>query len=111
MENKNTYTDLLYFGYEYDDESAKLEKDFIKEIQTVFLNVELRDVYDSIKGYRQEVYLYETQNDEYYAWLLSSGWFEMSLNMQLIMLDPSQKETFDKYLNLAKEQYPEAFKQ
>jgi hypothetical protein len=114
MDQPNEYTDLLYFGYEYNKESAGLQADFITNIKKKFENVELRDAYDSIKGYRQEVFLREDQNDDYYAWLIGDGWFEMSLTMQLIMLsagrEPEQKAKFDKHLALAKQQYPEAFK-
>ena len=113
MDQPNKYTDLLYFGYEYEPESATFQADFIVNIKKKFENVELRDAYDSIKGYRKEVFLREDQNDDYYAWLVGDGWFEMSLTMQLIMMsyeEPDQKEKFDKYIALAKQQYPHAFK-
>lgn len=112
--SENKYVDLLYFGYEFDEESATLQADFIVGIKKKFENVELRDAYDSIKGYRQEVFLREDQEDDYYAWLISNGWFEMSLTMQLIMLSyeniPEHKVKFKKYFALAKQEYPEAFK-
>ena len=49
--NKMKHQDLMYFGYEWDADSKKNGTDFIAEI---------KDAYDSIKGYRQEVYLEET---------------------------------------------------
>lgn len=113
MDQPNKYTDLLYFGYDHEKESATFQADFITNIKQKFENVELRDAYDGIKGYRQEVFLREDQNDDYYAWLIGDGWFEMSMTMQLIMLsykEPDQKAKFDKYFALAKEQYSHAFK-
>ena len=113
MENK--YMDLLYFGYDFPgEESLKYENDFKKEIQERFPNVELNDAYDSIKGYRQEVYLEKENQDNYYSWLIGKGWMNMSMTMQLIMMsahnEPEQKEKFESAIALAKKQYPEAFK-
>ena len=117
MEVKLEYQDLLYFGYDWSDESAENRKaqfDFIKEIKEKFPNVLLEDAYDNIKGFRQEVYLEEAENDNYFSWLIGKQWFEMSMTMQLIMMsagrEPEQKEKFDKYFSLAKKQYPESFK-
>lgn len=111
------YQDLLYFGYDWSDEgseNAREQARFIKEIEDKFPNVRLRDAYDNIKGYRQEVYLPENENDNYYSWLIGKQWVEVSLTMQMIMIsasgEPEQKERFDKYLLLAKKQYPESFK-
>jgi len=113
MDQPNKYMDVVYFGYDHEKESAGYQAEFIDHIKQKFENVELRDAYDSIKGYRQEVFLREDQNDDYYSWLIGDGWFEMSLTMQLIMMsynDPEQKAKFDKYFALAKQQYPHAFK-
>lgn len=117
MEVKLEYQDLLYFGYDWSDESAENRKeqfDFIKEIKEKFPNVRLEDAYDNIKGFRQEVYLEEAENDNYFSWLIGKQWFEMSMTMQLIMMsdgrEPEQKEKFEKYFALAKKQYPESFK-
>ncbi len=109
------YMDLLYFGYDFGEtESKKHEEEFIKEIREKFPNVKLQDAYDSIKGYRQEVYLEKENKDNYFSWLFGKGWFEMSMTMQLIMMtsgtEPEQKILFDRYFKLAKTQYPEAFK-
>ena len=104
------YQDLMYFGYEWDADSKKNETDFIKEIKDKFPNVELKDAFDSIKGYRQEVYLEETENDNYWAWLIAFGWLELSLTGQLMLMDKDQKEKLHKYINLAKSQYPQNFK-
>lgn len=113
MGQPSKFMDVVYFGYDYEKESAEFQADFITNIKEKFKNVELRDAYDGIKGYRQEVFLCEDQNDDYYAWLIGDGWFEMSLTMQLIMRsskEPEQKAKFYKYFELAKKQYPQSFK-
>jgi hypothetical protein len=119
METKEKleYQDLLYFGYDFSEEAAEnrqLQIDFIKEIKERFSEVALEDAYDNIKGFRQEVYLPKKENNNYYSWLIGKGWFEMSLGMQLLIMsastDNEKKETFNKYVSLAKEQYPESFK-
>lgn len=103
--------DTMYFGYSYEDESKSLENDFIECMKNKFENVELKDAYDEIKGYRQNVYLDDNQRDNYLIWLIGDGWLEMSLTMQLMMMDKEKKDEFLRLFNLAKEQYPEAFKQ
>ena len=117
MEEKLEYQDLLYFGYDWNEEAKenkKFQDDFIKEIKIKFPKVKLKDAYDSIKGYRQEVYLDKENSDNYYSWLIGNGWFEFSLTMQLIMMsvnqEPESKIKFERYVDLAKKQYPEAFK-
>jgi CRISPR/Cas system CSM-associated protein Csm5 (group 7 of RAMP superfamily) len=106
--------DILYFGYDFPDESAenrKNEKDFIKEIKEKFPNVVLLDVYNDIKGFRQQVSnLDEIGKDNYYSWLFGAGWFEFSLTMQLMQMDKEKHAEVYKYLDLAKEQYPNSFK-
>lgn len=103
------YQDLIYFGYAWDGNSMQHEIDFIAEIKERFLNVELKNAYDSIKGYRQEVYLDEVDDDDYWAWLIAYGWLEFSLAGQLMLIIEDQKEKLDKYILLAKSQYPEKF--
>lgn len=117
METKLQYQDLLYFGYDWSEESAeskKAEQDFIKEIKDRFQNVKLQDAYDNIKGFRQKVYLEERLSDNYFSWLIAQQWFENSMTMQLIMMsasrEPEQAKKFEKYFALAKQQYPEVFK-
>lgn len=113
---KLEYQDLLYFGYDWSEEAAenrKFQKEFMEELKARFPNVKFRDAYDSIKGFRQEVYLEKENSDNYYAWILAFGWFDFSFSMQLIMMsykEPDQKEKFDKYMTLAREQYPQNFK-
>ena len=100
--------DLIYFGYE--DNATEIEKEFIEEVKIAFPNVILKDAYDTIKGYRQEVYLDKSDEDNYCSFLIGKGWFEMSLTLQISMLDKAEHEKFNKWFNLAKKQYPEAFK-
>ncbi len=104
------YQDLMYFGYEFDAESKSNEAEFITQIKEKFPNVKLINAFDEIKGYRQEVYLEETESDNYFAWLIAFGWFMLSLTGQMIMMNASQKEKFIGYINIAKSQYPENFK-
>jgi hypothetical protein len=104
------YQDLLYFGYEWSEGSKKNETDFIKEITERFPNIKLKDAFDSIKGYRQEVYLDKSENENYWAWLIAHGWLEFSLSGQLMFMNKSSRDELTNYLNLAKSQYPEKFK-
>jgi hypothetical protein len=103
------YQDLMYFGYEWDTDSKKNETDFITEIKERFPNVELKNAYDSIKGYRQTVYLDKAESDNYWAWLIAFGWFELSLTGQLMTMDKDLSKFYE-YFNLAKSQYPQNFK-
>ena len=100
--------DLMYFGYEYESDSRGFEIEFKKEIKKKFKDVELKDAYDSIKGYRQEVYISKELEEDYYLWLMVNGWFEMSLNLQLMMM--GKKDEFKRLIELAKSKYPESFK-
>lgn len=104
------YQDLLYFGYEWDAESKQFETEFISEIKEKFPNVELKDAYDSIKGYRREVFLEESESENYWPWLIAHSWLEFSLTGQLMLMDADQKDKLLKYINLARSQYPEKFK-
>ena len=110
------YIDLLYFGYAYfgeeGEESKRYQREFMNEMETRFLNVQFKNAYDEIKGYRQEVYLDPKDHDNYYAWLIAYGWYDFSLTMKLIMMsgDESEKEKFNHYFKLAKEEYQECFK-
>jgi hypothetical protein len=100
--------DLVYFGY--DDDSYRLQADFIREVEERFPDVVLNDAYDSIKGCRQDVRLDKSREDEYYTFLIGKGWFEMSLTMQLVMRSDERNDDFKKWFELAKKEYPEAFK-
>jgi hypothetical protein len=104
------FQDLMYFGYEFDADSRKHEKEFKIEVKEKFPNVILKDAFDSIKGYRQEVYLEESERDNYWSWLIAHGWFNLSLTGQLMSMDYGQKEKLLNYIDLAKKQYPQNFK-
>jgi len=43
--------DLMYFGYAWEDEGPKLEKEFIELVTLAFPNVILDNAYDEIKDY------------------------------------------------------------
>jgi hypothetical protein len=102
--------DLMYFGYDFEHDSCQLQGDFIREVKDKFPDVVLNDAYDSIKGYRQDVRLDKSREDEYYTFLIGKGWFEMSLTMQLVMMTNDRHDDFIRWFELAKEQYPKAFK-
>ena len=103
--------DLMYFGYGYgSDDAVKNQAYFIKEVQEKFPNVVLKDAYNDIKGYRQEVHLDDSETDNYNGFLIGKGWFEMSLTMQIMMMSGEKKEEVLHWIELAKTQYPEAFK-
>jgi hypothetical protein len=105
--------DLMYFGYFYSDDAAQNRQnklDFNKEVTEKFPNVELRNADDEIKGYRYEVWLSDETKDDYLSWLIGAGWLELSLTMQLLMIDKEQKAEFERIWALAKSQYPKSFK-
>lgn len=102
--------DLMYFGSDYEKDSATLEQDFIKEVKEIFPDVRLIDAYNEIKGRRQEVHLNDEQTDNYYSFLIGKGWLEMSLTMNIALRVASGKEKIDNWISLAKKQYPDAFK-
>ena len=100
----------MYFGSAYEPKTSDFEKDFISEIKAVFPNVTLKDAYDDIKGCRQEVHIDELYKDNYFSFLIGKGWFQMSLTMGIALRSESEKENCDRWILLAKEQYPDAFK-
>lgn len=112
MEEKEKieYMDLLYFG----SAGEQGQQDFMKKIKEKFPNVEFKDAFDDIKGFRQEVFMEKSNEDNYYAWLIGNGWFECSFSFQSMMMSSGvnyeQKALCEKYIALAKEQYPQNFK-
>jgi hypothetical protein len=112
------YMDLVYFGYDdYSDEgkkNLKEQSDFMEKLKERFPNVQFRDAYDDIKGFRQEVFLEEKDNDNYYAWLFGKQFYNLSLTSQLLVMgashQPEQREKINHYFALAKKQYSEEFK-
>ena len=102
--------DLMYFGYTWDNDAPKYEKEFKEEIIIKFPDVSLKDAYDDIKGYRQEVHLPDEQKDNYYSWIIGHGWMELSFTMQIMMMDKEQKSEFYRIWAIAKQQYPQSFK-
>jgi len=108
------YQDLVYFGYDHSledgSEARKNEQEFINDLRERFPDASFKDAYDSIKGYRQEVYLPEGNSDSYYTWLIAFGWYEFSLTMGIMMRSPDRKDDIEKYIKLAKVEYPQNFK-
>lgn len=99
--------DLIYFGYTWDEDSSNLETSFIEEIKEAFPQVKLVDAFDDIKGFRQEVHLPEEEKDNYLAWLMGNGWWNLSLTMQLIKMGNISE--FKRLFELTKKQYPKSF--
>lgn len=102
------HMDLVYFGYTWEPESSKLEKEFIEEIKTAFPEIRLENAYDSIKGYRQSVFIEESKTDDYLVYIMAHGWFGCSLTLQLMQYNNATKlkELFER----VKSEYPECLK-
>ncbi len=109
MKEDLKYQDLCYFGYDYPDESAdsiKRQELFIEEIHEKFQNVMLHDAYDNIKGFRKEVFLEDTESDNYYAWVIANGWIGASFTLTFMTMMEGEQNKLEKYNFLAKQQYP-----
>lgn len=102
--------DLMYFGYEWDTNSRQYQIDFIKEVKEKFPNVKLKNAYDSIKGYRLEVWLDDNQENDYMAFLIGKGWLDFSLTLQIDMMVKEKHDKVMEWIELAKKLYPESFK-
>ncbi|MEM7087917.1 MAG: hypothetical protein AAF489_17175 [Bacteroidota bacterium] len=100
--------DLVYFGYESD--SRALEQEFIKTVSDKFPKASLTDAYDSIKGHRQRVDMPKEMEDDYLSWILGHGWHECSLTMQMLFLAPRKERELLRLIDLARNTYPENFK-
>jgi hypothetical protein len=97
--------DLVYFGYCYDPESRKLEKEFIEEVEEAFPDFELQDSFDEIKGHRQSVFGDEEKKRDYQLWALCHGWFNCSLGLALL-----KSEELSSLVEEGRKVYPECYK-
>jgi hypothetical protein len=108
------FTDLVYFGYDHYGEEAdnaqKDEKEFIETLSERFPSVEFKDAYDQIKGFRREVILDGSLQDQYYSWIFAFGWHNYSLSVSLMMANIDGKDDAIKYIDLAKTEYSQNFK-
>lgn len=118
MENSSSkdnleYQDLVYFGYDHEPKEAaearEAEKEFMETLKERFPEAEFKDAYDDIKGYRREVYLPKGSSDSYYAWIIAFGWYDFSLTISIMFMSPDKKEETQKYIKLAKSEYPQNF--
>ena len=100
--------DLVYFGYTWEPESSKLEREFIKEIKTAFPEIRLENAYDDIKGHRQSVFIEESKADDYLVYIMAHGWLNCSMTLQLLMYD--NKKKFEELFERIKKEYPECLK-
>jgi hypothetical protein len=109
-DEEKTGMDLVYFGYEWDENSKSNEVEFIKDITKKFPEFKLKNAFDNIKGYRQEVHYPENKEEDYHVWILGQGWHECSLFMGIKMRQDKEYEDVLRLIELAKKQYPENFK-
>lgn len=101
--------DLVYFGYEWEDDSRKLEKEFIEEVSKAFPTAKLENAYDEIKGYRRSVFIEEEKEDDYLTYIFAHGWYGCS--MTLLLMGYNQKAKLDELFERVKREYPECIKQ
>jgi hypothetical protein len=108
------YQDLVYFGYDHEPKEAaearEAEREFMETLKERFPEAEFKNAYDSIKGYRREIYLPQGSSDSYYSWIIAFGWYDFSLFVSIMFMSPDQKEDVKKYIKLAKTEYPQNFK-
>jgi hypothetical protein len=114
MQNSNKYMDLVYFGYDHFGEesinSRKNQTEFMETLKERFPDVEFKDAYDEIKGFRQEVFLSEDDKESYYSWIFAFGWYECSLTTSILTMSPEKKDEVKKYIDIAKKEYTQNFK-
>ena len=101
--------DLVYFGYEWDNDSRRLEREFIEEVSKAFPTAKLKNAYDDIKGYRRSVFIEEEKEDDYLTYIFAHGWYGCSMTLQLMRYN--QKEKLDELFERVKREYPECVKQ
>lgn len=101
--------DLVYFGYEWEDGSHGLEKEFIEQVSKAFPTAKLKNAYDDIKGYRRSVFIEEEKEDDYLTYIFAHGWYGCSLTLQLMFCN--EQEKFYKLYERVKREYPECIKQ
>ena len=101
--------DLVYFGYEWDNDSLRLEKEFIEQVSKAFPTAKLENAYDDIKGYRRSVFIEEEKEDDYLTFIFAHGWYECS--MTLLLMGYNQKEKLAELFERVKREYPECIKQ
>lgn len=102
--------DVIYCGNPWEEGSIN-SFEFQKQVLETFPNAIFREEQTPYRGTQVLVTLNDVEEHEYYAWIIAYGWFEISLNFRLIMMDKAQRELFDKSLALAQEKYPQFFKE
>lgn len=100
--------DLVYFGYEWDNDSRRLEREFIEEVSKAFPTAKLKNAYDDIKGYRRSVFIEEEKKDDYLTFIFAHGWFGCSMTLQLMAYN--DKNRLNKLYERVKREYPECIK-
>ena len=74
-----------------------------KEIQGTFPSARLERCYDDVHGCRISVEIESATDDEWYEFLIRSGWYGCSLNFQLSMADPEKMKKIKAALARVKE--------
>jgi len=103
-----TKSDLIYFGYTWEEDSKKAEDEFLAEFKPVFENVKIESAYDDIKGYRQAIEYDESIAEDIMVWLIAFGWGNCSFHIQMMMLQDQEKLVG--LCDKAKDKYPDQFK-
>lgn len=107
---ENNFYDLVYHGYEFDEDSITNQNEFRDLIKKNFPEVKIEDAYDFIKGYRTAIYADKDFNiNVYYSFLLAYAFSNSSISFLLIDKDklPSEEEI----LKIIREKWPECLKE
>lgn len=104
------YIDLVYHGYEWDEDSVKYQNEFRELIKKNFPEITMEDAYDSIKGYRTCVYAPESFDmDVYVSFLLAFGFSDQSFCF--LCSDKDKLPSEQKIIDILRERWPEALKE
>lgn len=106
----NSFYDVVYHGYEFENGSINHQNKFRDLIKKNFPNVKIEDAYDYIKGYRTAIYGDERFDaNVYYSFLLAYGFSGCSLSFQLVDKDklPSKNEI----IKIIRERWTECLKE
>lgn len=105
MNNDLKHIDLVYFGYTWEEDSLRLEKEFMEEVSQTFPTAKLEDAYDDIKGYRRSVFLEPEKEDDYLIFVIAHGWYWCSMSLQ--MMGYNQESKLLELLERARKAHPE----
>lgn len=114
---KKEFYDLVYHGYEWENDSIKRQAEFRKLVKNNFHDLEIKDAFDGIKGYRTELYA-DVGFDRklYFSFLLAFGFSSASLSLQLLKMRGNKSEdnyfpSESEFLEILRERWPEQLKE